>query len=209
MSNTEPRQTTLRRSRCGLGLLVLVAITAGCRQDMHDQPKYKPYRVFDDAELPRVPVEGTIARGQLKEDSLFFTGRHRAVASDKAGQQPAQPYADKLPVELNEALLNRGEERFNISCSPCHGRIGDGDGMVVRRGFRRPPSFHIDRLRNAPVGYIFDVITNGFGAMPEYSSQITPRDRWAIVAYVRALQLSQHATVEEVPAEARQGIGTK
>lgn len=170
---------------------------------MQDQAKHKPYSessFFDDGKSARPFVEGTVARGQLKQDSQFYTG--------KTGPGPSA-YVNVLPLPVTEELLDRGEERFNISCSPCHGRLGDGEGMVVKRGFRQPASFHIERLRNAPVGYFFDVMTNGFGAMPDYSVQISPRDRWAIVAYLRALQLSQNATVADVPPEERDKLDVK
>jgi hypothetical protein len=129
-----------------------------------------------------------VARGQLYEDSYFYTG--------KFGNNPG----DYMPFTVTEDVLARGRERFNIYCAPCHSRLGDGNGMIVQRGFRSPPSFHTDRLRKAPLGYFFDVMTNGFGAMPEYASQIPPRDRWCIIAYIRALQLSQGATVSDVPS---------
>jgi Cytochrome C oxidase, cbb3-type, subunit III len=173
-----------------LGLLV-VLVLAGCRQDMHDQPRFKPLAMSDfysDLRSARSPVEGTVARGQLHEDAYFYTG--------KIGNSPG----DYMPFPVTEDVLVRGRERFNIYCTPCHSRLGDGNGMIVQRGFRRPPSYHTERLRKAPLGYFFDVMTNGFGAMPDYASQIPPRDRWAIVAYIRALQLSQNATLADVPA---------
>jgi len=169
----------------------------GCRQDMHDQPKYIPLRqsaFFNDARSARPVVEGTVARGQLRDDELMYTGKVK-------GQDAAV-----FPMPVNAPLMARGQERFNIYCSPCHGRTGQGDGMVVLRGYRRPPSFHQDRLRGAPVGHFFDVMTNGFGAMPDYASQIKAEDRWAIVAYIRALQLSEHATLADVPAADRSRI---
>jgi mono/diheme cytochrome c family protein len=162
---------------------------------MQDQPKFKPYREG----AQRTQVDGTVARGQLKEDALFYTGK-TAVA----GQPGKQSFADEFPFPVTRDVLDRGQERFNISCSVCHGRLGDGEGMVVKRGFRHPPSLHIERLRNAPAGYYFDVMTNGFGAMPDYAAQITPRDRWAIVAYIRALQLSQRVAVADLSAEDRE-----
>jgi Cytochrome C oxidase, cbb3-type, subunit III len=173
-----------------LGLLG-VLLLAGCRQDMHDQPRFKPLAKSDfypDLRSARTPVEGTVARGQLHEDSYLYTG--------KIGNNPG----DYMPFPVTEEVLLRGRERFDIYCSPCHSRLGDGRGMIVQRGFRTPPSYHTERLRNAPLGYFFDVMTQGFGAMPEYASQIPARDRWAIVAYIRALQLSQHATSSDVPA---------
>lgn len=158
---------------------------------MHNQPRFKPLAMSDfytDQRSARPPVEGTVARGQLNADTYFYTG--------KVGTSPG----DYMPFPVTEAVLDRGRERFDIYCSPCHSRVGDGNGMVVQRGFRHPPSYHTERLRKAPLGYFFDVMTNGFGAMPDYRSQIPPRDRWAIVGYIRALQLSQNATMANVPA---------
>jgi mono/diheme cytochrome c family protein len=166
-------------------------LIAGCRQDMHNQPKYRglrPSEFFADGSSARPLVEGTVARGTLQEDEAFFTGK-----IDKATVK-------EFPIPIDEAVLNRGEERYNIYCSPCHDKTGGGNGMVIQRGFaRQPPSYHIDRLRQADVGYFYDVITNGFGVMPDYRAQIAPRDRWAIVAYIRALQYSQHAPSSDVP----------
>jgi hypothetical protein len=177
-------------------LLIVVAVlgAAGCHTDMRDQPRYEALeasKFFADGQSARPAVPGAVARGQLNEDEAFFTGRAdgRLIA--------------ELPLELNRELLERGRERFNIYCSPCHGATGAGDGMIVQRGFRRPPSYHQDRLRNAPAGHFFDVMTYGFGAMPRYAVQIEPRDRWAIVAYIRVLQLSQNATLDDVPADQR------
>jgi mono/diheme cytochrome c family protein len=163
---------------------------AGCRQDMHDQPKYRGLRAstfFADGSSARPLIEGTVARGTLQEDEGFFTGRINTVD------------VKELPFPIDAQVLDRGQERFNIYCTPCHDRTGSGNGMVVQRGYRRPPSFHIDRLRQADPGHFFDVMTNGFGAMPDYRVQISPRDRWAIVAYIRVLQLSQHAAAADVP----------
>jgi len=161
---------------------------------MHDQPKYVPLRqspFFGDARSARPLVAGTVARGHLRDDPLLYTGKVNGAD------------ATVFPFPIDARVMARGRERFDIFCSPCHGRTGQGDGMVVRRGFRRPPTFHQDRLRDAPPGHLFDVITNGFGAMPDYAVQIRPEDRWAIVAYVRALQLSEHATLAEVPPARR------
>lgn len=173
-----------------LGLLGsgLILILAGCRQDMHDQPRFKPLAESDfyaDQRSARPPVEGTVARGQLHEDAYFYTG--------KIGANPG----DYMPFPVTADVLERGRERFNIYCAPCHSRLGDGQGMVVKRGYKQPPTYHQERLRKAPLGYFFDVMTNGFGAMPDYAAQIQPRDRWCIVAYIRALQLSQNATQAE------------
>ncbi len=179
-------------------IVVLVTLTAaGCRQDMHDQPKYIPLRgsaFFTDARSARPLVEGTVARGHLRDDDLLCTG--------KIGGNPATVF----PFRVDEKVMRRGQERFDVFCSPCHGRTGQGDGMVVLRGYRRPPSMHQDRLRDAPVGHFFDVITNGFGAMPDYAAQVKAEDRWAIAAYIRALQLSGHATLSDVPPSERDKI---
>jgi hypothetical protein len=163
---------------------------AGCRQDMHDQPKYKPLRpsqLFDDKSSARPLVEGTVARGTLQEDQAFFTGKMSGAT------------VKEMPFQITDKDLDRGQERFNIFCTPCHDMTGTGKGMVVQRGYRQPPSFHDPRLRAADPGYIFDVITNGFGAMPDYRTQIDPRDRWRIVAYVRALQLSNLGAAADIP----------
>ncbi len=178
-------------------VLLCAALLAGCRQDMQDQPKYRPLRptdFFSDRRSARPLVEGTVARGHLETDTLFFTG--------KVDGKPVDVY----PYSVTREVLLRGQERFNIYCSPCHDRLGNGNGMIVRRGYRRPPSYHIDRLRQVPVGYIYDVITSGFGAMPDYAAQIPPYDRWAIVAWVRTLQYSQNASINDVPAEAREQL---
>jgi len=175
-------------------LLITAFLLCGCRQDMHDQPRFKPLAQSDfyaDLRSARTPVEGTVARGQLHEDAYFYTG--------KVGNNPG----DYMPFPVTEEALSRGRERFNIYCAPCHSRVGDGNGMIVQRGFKAPPSYHIERLRKAPLGYFFDVMTNGFGAMPDYASQIPARDRWCITAYIKALQLSQNATAADIPAGQR------
>jgi mono/diheme cytochrome c family protein len=171
-------------------LLALVAFTAGCRLDMHLQPYYRTLAksdFFADDRSARLPVEGTVARGDLRDDTYFYTG--------KIGNAPG----DYMPFPVKAEDLARGRERYNITCAPCHGRVGDGNGFIPTRGFRRPPSFHIDRLRKAPIGYLFDVDTNGFGVMPDYAAQVVPRDRWCIAAYIKALQLSQNATSGDIP----------
>jgi mono/diheme cytochrome c family protein len=187
-------------SRNQLSCLILAGAAtlglAGCsRLDMQDQPKYKPQResdFFADGRSGRPELEGTIARGALQEDTAFYTGK------DAKGDD-----IEAFPLPVDKALIERGQQRYDTYCSPCHGRIGNGLGMIVRRGFKQPPSYHIDRLRNAPVGHFYDVITNGYGAMLNYASQVLPRDRWAIVAYIRALQYSQNANINDLPAEAR------
>jgi len=177
----------------------VVCVGAGCRQDMHDQPRYKPLArsdFFGDDRSARPRVEDTVARGHLRDGSLLYTG--------KAGAD----FADAFPFAVDAVALHRGQDRYRIYCSPCHGQVGRGDGMVAGRGFRnRPVSFHVDRLRQKPAGYFFDVISNGFGAMQDYSAEIAVEDRWAIIAYVRALQLSQNARLEDVPPSARGALG--
>jgi len=174
--------------------LAAVLVLAGCRQDMHDQPKFIPLREstsFADLRSARDPVAGTVARGPLRDDPLLYTG--------KVGDADATTY----PFPIDAGVMARGRERFDIFCSPCHARTGSGEGMVVLRGYRQPPTLHSDRLRAAPAGHFFDVITNGFGAMPDYAAQIRAEDRWAIAAYIRALQLSMHAGLADVPESAR------
>jgi mono/diheme cytochrome c family protein len=171
---------------------MVLLIFAGCHTDMRDQPRYEPLEASDffaDGQSARPLVTGTVARGQLREDDAFYRG--------KSGQK----FVAEIPLEIDRALLERGQERFNIYCSVCHGFTGEADGMIVRRGFKGPPSYHSQRLRDSPDGHFFDVITNGFGAMPRFAPQIEPRDRWAIVAYVRTLQFSQNATLDDVPSE--------
>jgi mono/diheme cytochrome c family protein len=184
------------KSRASLALMLLLSVIGtACRQDMHDQPKYIPLRpstFFNDGRSARPLVEGSVARGQLHEDAALYTGKS---ADGKL--------LETFPFPVTPQVLARGQDRFNIYCTPCHGRLGDGSGMVVRRGFRRPPSYHIDRLRAAPAGHFFDVITNGIGAMQDYAAQLDAPDRWAIVAYIRALQLSQNANVSDAPPAAR------
>ena len=179
--------------RVCLALVGLLSV-AGCRQDMHNQPKFIPLResdFFADHRSERPLVEGTVARGDVEGDELLYTG--------KLNGQDSTFY----PFPVTWDVMRRGQERFNIFCSPCHGRTANGDGMVVRRGFRAPPSLHVDRLREAPAGHFFDVITNGFGAMPDYKDQVPVRDRWAIIAYIRALQASTAGNVADVPLERR------
>lgn len=164
---------------------------------MHDQPKYKPLQgssFFADGRASRPVVPGTVARGHLDDDPQLHSGRTGLA------------YVEQFPIRVTRAVLERGRERYDIYCSPCHDRVGNGSGMIVRRGYRPPPSLHIERLRTAPPGYFFDVITNGFGVMPTYGAQIPPPDRWAIVAYLRGLQLSQRATIDDVPEGERQKL---
>ncbi len=177
--------------------LAAAAVLVGCRQDMHDQPKFKPLAESDfysDHRASRAPVDGTIARGHLDADELLYTGKVNGKD------------ATEFPWPVTSEVMARGRERFDVYCSPCHDRTGSGDGMIVRRGYRRPPSYHIDRLRQAPVGHFFDVITNGFGAMPDYRDQVPVPDRWAIVAYIRALQASENAALATVPPAEREAL---
>ena len=182
----------LDRAISALALIAAIALWSGCRLDMHVQPKQNPLSPSDfypDKRSARPLVEGTVARGQLHEDTYFYTG--------KIGDNPG----DVMPFPVTKEVLERGRERYNIYCAPCHSRIGDGNGFIPSRGFTRmPPSYHIPRLQKAPLGYFFDVMTNGFGIMPDYASQVSPEDRWKIVAYIRALQLSQSASMKDVPA---------
>ncbi|MGD1215066.1 MAG: cytochrome c [Terriglobales bacterium] len=178
-------------------LLALIAVTAGCRLDMHEQPYYRPLAksdFFPDDRSARLPVEGTVAQCDPREDAKFCEDTY--FHTGKIGNAPG----DYLPFPVTAEVLARGRERFNINCTPCHGRVGDGNGFIPSRGFRHPPSYHIDRLRKVPIGYFFDVMTNGFGVMPEYGTQVAPRDRWCIAAYIRALQLSQNANSADIPA---------
>lgn len=182
--------------RNALALLVVVAgvTLAACRQDMHDAPRYEPLEAstfFANGSGSRTPVANTIARGQLNQDRHLFEG--------VVDGSPAETF----PMPVTAEVMARGQERFDVFCSPCHGLTGVGNGMIVQRGFRQPPSFHDDRLRNAPVGYYFDVMTRGFGAMQDYAAQVPVNDRWAIAAYIRALQTSRQGSVVDVPAERR------
>lgn len=175
----------------------MALLAAGCRQDMHDQPRYEPLEAstfFEDGLSSRPQVPGTIARGHLRTDAHLYTGKSNGEL------------VDTMPFAVSRAVLERGRERYAIYCVPCHDRTGSGQGIVVRRGFRRPPSLHIDRLREAPLGHFVDVIGNGFGAMTDYAVQLPASDRWAVAAYIRALQLSQHATLDDVPADIRQQL---
>ncbi len=186
----------LRALRARSARLVLLALAAaGCRQDMHDQPKYKPFResdFFPDRRAARPLVAGTVARGTLREDTLFYTGKLESGA-----------LTDTLPMPVTADLLERGRVQYQTFCAPCHGRTGSGDGMIVQRGFKKPFSYPIDRLRMMPIGYFFDVATNGFGAMADYATQVRVEDRWAIAAYIRTLQLSQYAPLAVVPEATR------
>ena len=180
-------------TRVAFAASILLMGTA-CRQDMHDQPKFKNFRpsqFFEDGRSARPLVAGTVARGFLRDDAAFYAGKLNGK------------FVDTLPIPVNRELVLRGQERFDVFCAPCHGRSGDGQGMIVKRGMKQPPSYHTDRLRQAADGYLYDVITNGYGAMYDYSSQIAPRDRWAIVAYMRTLQYSRWAPVGDMPDQVK------
>jgi mono/diheme cytochrome c family protein len=179
-----------------LTLLLLLSLTA-CRQDMQDQPRYKPLAESDfwsDHRSARPAVEGTVARGFLRIDEARYTGK---IAGEDI---------DEFPIPIAREDIERGRTRFNIYCTPCHGRLGDGNGMVVLRGYRQAASYYTDKLMKAKDGHFFDVITNGFGAMPSYASRIVPDDRWRITAYIRALQFSESAKLTDVPADQRQNL---
>ena len=183
-----------RRAAAGV-LAAGTLLAVGCRQDMHDQPKYTTYapsHFFPNGASARPPVEHSVARGSLPSDTLLHTGMENGAM------------AAQFPFAVTADVLNRGQSRFNAFCTPCHDRTGSGNGMVVQRGYKRPTSFHEPRLRDSAPGYFFQAISNGFGVMPNYATQIpNVADRWAVVAYIRALQLSQHATLADVPAAAR------
>lgn len=176
---------------------LLLLVLAGCRDDMHNQPRYKPLaysEFFPDHRSARPAVDGTVARGHLRIDSARYTGKID-------GQD-----IEDFPIPIMRADIVRGQERFNIYCTPCHGRLGDGNGMVVLRGYRQAATYYSDKLIKAPVGHFFDVITNGFGAMPSYASRVEPDDRWRIIAYIRALQASESAKLTDVPTDRRPNL---
>jgi len=180
--------------RAALSALLAAAAAAGCRQDMHDQPRYEPFEAsdfFDDGRSARPLVVGTVARGFLNEDQHLHRGR---IGGE---------LADRFPFAVDRTVLERGRERYGIFCAPCHDAAGNGNGVIVQRGFKHPPSFHIQRLREAPPGWFFEVITKGYGAMYDYADRVPPADRWAITAYVRALQRSAHASLADVPQAQR------
>lgn len=198
MSSTK----TIRLLMCALCFTTLMVITA-CRQDMHDQPKLKTYREGAD----RAPVEGTVPRGALKNDALVpqkaSAPAPASTAPASGAATPTAKVADDFPFAVTAAVLARGQNRYTVYCTPCHSVLGDGNGMIVQRGFRRPPSYLEERLRNSPASHFYDVMTNGFGAMASYSDKLSPEDRWNVAAYIRALQLSQRASVEDVPPSER------
>jgi len=178
-------------------VLLLAMASVACRDDMHNQPKYKPLRAsdfFGDRRSARPAIEDTVARGYLRIDEARYTGK--VAGTD----------VDYFPWKMTKDDIVLGEYRFNIYCSPCHSRLGDGNGLIVQRGYRHAASYHTAKLIAAPAGHFFDVITNGYGAMPSYASRIPVDDRWRIIAYIRALQLSQAAKVDDVPADIRQKL---
>lgn len=190
-----------------LGFVLLVSCTrqhpsekppVHLNRDMDNQPKYKAQaesKFFYDGATMRTPVAGTVARGNLRDDDIFYKGRY---ADGR--------FAKKAPVEITKQLLDRGRERYDIYCAPCHSRVGDGRGIMVNRGYVPPPTYHSERIREMPDGEIYDIITNGVRNMPSYRHQINPQDRWAVIIYLRALQRSRNATIEDIPAELRESI---
>jgi mono/diheme cytochrome c family protein len=186
------------RNKTSIPVVALLSLAmAACRNDMHDQPRYKPLAAsdfFSDHRAARPQVEGTVARGHLRLDEARYTGK---IAGEDI---------DQFPIPITRADIERGQNRFNIYCTPCHGRLGDGNGMVVLRGYRQAASYYTDKLVKAPVGHFFDVITNGFGAMPSYASRVEPDDRWRVIAYIRALQLSESAKLSDVPPDKRSDL---
>jgi mono/diheme cytochrome c family protein len=175
---------------------------------MQNQPKFIPLRsntFFPDQRSARDPVPGTVARDHLEEDTYLFTGKHGNVLGNDL---PAE-LLDEVSTKGLSSLLQRGQERYTIYCTPCHARAGDGRGMIVQRGYKQPPSFHEQRLRNAPLGHFFDVMSNGFGAMPDYAAQINPHDRWAIATYIRVLQRSQNASENDLSPEERKNLNAQ
>ncbi|MBS1796299.1 MAG: cytochrome c [Acidobacteria bacterium] len=188
-------------------LIAVIALGAGCRYDMQDQPRYKAYKesdFFADKRASRDLPDGTVPRGQLRADKALYTGKKENADPNAPVQTTVDPATgntlissfpndiEEFPVPVTKELVDRGEQRYKVFCIVCHGPAGNGDGMIVRRGFSKPPTYNDDRLRNAPVGHFFDVITNGQGKMNSYASQVPVADRWAIVAYIRALQISQN-----------------
>jgi mono/diheme cytochrome c family protein len=201
MSSRSPqlqRRYAARPANAAALLAALIALV-GCHTDMYDQPRLEPLEkntFFDDGRASRPLVEGVVEYGAISPSSVLMSGK---VGDELTDELPEQ-------IKLDAALLKRGEQRFNIFCSNCHGLSGDGDGMIVLRGYRKPPTYHSDRLRGMPIGHFFDVATNGFGVMPSYASQIPVNDRWAIAAYIRALQLTQYARIDDVPEAERQKL---
>lgn len=194
------KQPSRKPARIATGLLLLAPLlvfTSGCeiRQRMYNQPRHKPLsfsEFYADGAASRPLMEGTVARGFMKEDDVYYTGR-----------LPDGSFVDGFPFEVSMDILKRGQERYNIYCATCHDRAGTGNGYIVLRGYKQPPSLHVERLRDSAPGYFYQVISKGYGVMPSYAYQVKPEDRWAIAAYIRVLQLSQRASLDDVPAEER------
>ena len=220
LDNESPRLRVTASPRLLIGCLLLTAfclLFVGCRYDMQDQPRYKAYKksdFFSDNRASRDLPEGTVPRGFLREDKAFYTGKTEAGQNAAAANPATTPTLDasgntlvtdfsglvnEFPVPVTKELIDRGEQRYKVFCIVCHGPVGNGDGMIVRRGFSKPPTYNDDRLRTAPVGHFFNVITVGQGKMSSYASQIPVADRWAIVSYIRALQISQNPNGANIP----------
>ena len=211
-------------------MIAIVLAGVGCRYDMQDQPRFKAYKenpFFNDRRASRDLPEGTVARGMLRENKALYTGKKEnanpnapvQTTTDATGNTLVASFPndiEEFPVPVTKELIDRGEQRYKVFCIVCHGPVGNGDGMIVRRGFSKPPTYHDDRLRNAPVGHFFDVMTTGWGKMNSYASQIPVADRWAIVSYIRTLQLSQNpsgmkpltTTTSSTPTTAAPKAGT-
>ncbi len=192
MHRTQRTLQTIRKAGLVCAIFCLALIVTGCTMTMRDQPRIDPYEpnaFFPKDQSAQLPVEDTVPYGEANTDDALYTG------------QVDGQYVEEFPFQITKEGLAYGQQRYNIYCSPCHGYTGNGDGMVVQRGFKEPPSFNQDRLREAPPGYFFYAISNGFGTMPSYANRIPVHDRWLIIAYVKALQLSQHASVTELPQE--------
>jgi mono/diheme cytochrome c family protein len=183
-----------RAARLVVPPILCLLLLTGCQQKMANQPRYDPLEAsdfFEDGMAARPRIAGVVARGELYADPFFETGR----IGNELG--------DGFPLAVTREVIDRGHDRYDVYCAACHGRVGDGNGMIPARGYRRPPSLHTEALRSATTGHLYDVMTNGFGSMPPYRTMIPPHDRWAIVAYIRALQLSQSATVPDLPPAER------
>ncbi len=193
-------------------LLLAALLAPGCRQKMADQPRYEPYDLstFYEDSLAMRPLEpGVVPRTVEGADPAYYAAAdpfaEEGFVEGEAGYETR--LTDEMPFPATLEVLERGQQQFNVFCSPCHGRVGNGQGMIVMRGLRMPNSFHTERLRAAPLGHFYHVITHGYGAMYSYAARVEPADRWAIAAYIRALQLSQHAALEDVPADRREEMG--
>jgi hypothetical protein len=221
MSHSKEVDMTDRFAQRWLLLLAMVCCCAGCQQKMAGQPSYRPLQpceLFSDGRASRPLIAGTVARGHLRTNLALYSGRKsRQAETDQVNNESSNDpdaarkhkdenknFVDEFPLAVDLQLIEHGRNRFEIYCVVCHDSLGTGHGKIVERGYTRPPSYHIQRLREAPVGRLFAVISDGYGSMPSYGGQIPPEDRWAIVAYLRALQLSQHFPADEVPDDWRQ-----